>query len=249
MSNEIIVFASFSHAFVFSVCMYFFCLLLLVNLVSASITFFPESVSKLAADLEAEVPGSVQWLYEWAVAEELLGKMGDLFDGKSRLVQNASPKFATAVSFFIMSTNPEMTFVEFVTHFRRIIPDVQYASVEFVSSSYYQGLTPLRVPDWFYQHLLVSRATGLKKDEIYASANTLAQTMRDGGAIKTDDPLFTPNERKVRGLAHLWLRFGFASPADQEAPVSLDINTMEWVMKPDIQKEALRYMTLVFLSS
>lgn len=222
--------------------MFFF----LVNLVAGSLRFPPDVATNLADALEFEVPGSVQWLYKWAVSEEYLDKMQALFDGQSPPVSTATLRFAMAASFFILSTNPDMDLVEFATHFRRIIPDERYTSAESIASSYERALSIFHVPDWFYQHVLLSRAAGMDKEAVYATLNTLVRIMRDSGTIRSDDALFNADAQKVRGLAHLWLRFGCPSSAE-EPPVYLDINKFEWIMKLPTRKEALRYITQALL--
>ena len=222
---------------------------LLLNFALGSLNISKKRISELADEFEAEFPGSVDWLQQWAVAEYELDKMKDLFEGQkiSLPLPNYTSRFAIATTFYILSTNPDMSVVEFAGHVARLLGP-NCAKTSFVQKTYQSAQSTLRVPDWFFSHIIMSRAAGLSKEAMYESLYEFVGNMRNGGAIATDDLRFSNGDGKIRGLAHLWNRFGFQRPGEKELPAVMDHDTLEWVLRQNVKTEALQYMTLAFLA-
>ena len=203
--------------------------------------FENDTIRKFADEMESSFPGSIDWLYKWALEEIVYHHLEAIFDGRTELPINCSPNRCVSMIAFILSKNPKMNVENVVGHFARIFGTSRHADA--IVKSVEQTKAILSVPDWFYQHLNTTVASGIPRDEIYQSLYQLVDQKKLENRVGTDDVRFNQGDGRIRGIAHIWLKYGFCF-SDDECPVDFDSARFEWVMKPQTRIDALRYLAL-----
>ena len=184
------------------------------------------TIAELAAEMEREVPGSLDYLYRWSVMEQAIDVIKLVFDG-SRPPHKALDD-GKAVAYFTLSTNPDMTDAEFEHHMNRIFKKQNLVSTEWKAST----LSALSVPHWFVVELLIRREVG---DTLTQATQHMSREVQERN---TDIPNLTYT-------VSVWWLFGL--PTAQEMKnhkyPAEEQNGM-YIMLPNTKKLVLEHLSI-----
>ena len=221
----------------------FFCTIFSgVGLITAhTFNFTEERISQLSNVLEYELPGSVDWLHEWAIDESISEELEAVVDGRNR----PSPEMKKgSVAMFLFSLNPDIPLFIFMGILDRIYGSANSTTEEILR--YYLRMSASRsIPDWLYRHLREAKAVQLPRDQVHVTVSKLVAFMQRIGRIDPRDSRFNSGSDAIRSLTALWLRVGFTTNTLSPQPVEFNPTSQEWVLTRSTSQETFRHLAIM----
>ena len=216
---------------------WFFCFSVGVN---GSLNLSPERATQLAQDFEQELPGSVDWLYRWAMDEYIVDELHAVVNGHINMTARTKPE---SVAFFLFYRNPEIDITEFAQRMVRVFGSSMTPKT--LAQQFFTIRSTITVPNWYYSLLYNARAANLPKADVIAQVFGQVSHMRMTGQLAHREFLFGTCEKRLRGLTFIWLRFGLPCITDESSPSTFNHATREWTLSRDHQMEVFRRLAIL----
>ena len=227
--------------------LYMTLLWLITTIVSswASLNIPAERVAELAEEFERAIPGSVQWLYNWAREESIIDQLNMVVEGSlNRSTLPSSDFMIESVAFYLFSINPNIGIDEYSQNMYRIVGPSRVTPAS-ISRQYNIVKTTASVPYWFYSILSSCRAENIPREHIMVNLIHGIDRVRSMGRIRDGDYRFPKHNRRIRGLVYIWLYYGLASGTDTVSPSVFDSDTGEFVLTLETQQEVFRRLAII----
>ena len=214
-----------------------FCLIIATN---STFYISQERAAELAEDFESEIPGSVDWLYRWAIDEQILDELHAVVNGNQNMTSRTKPE---SVAFFLFFQKPNIDVVEFSASMTRVFGS--RIQPRFLARQFFTIKSTITVPNWFVSFLTFGRTHNWSKADLVARVCEQVSQMRILGQIDSRDIRFSSSDKRLRGLIFVWLRFGLPSPTDSEPPAIYNAVTKEWTLSQGNQREVFRRLAIL----
>ena len=194
-----------------------------------------EEIADFATIMETQIPGSVDYLTQWAQDEAALDNFENILNG--RIPAPTSTRFRGEMCMYILSTNPNMGPEEIVA---RLTAIGITASLSEIAELVAVAQAPTRLPVWLYNLFLESHTQHASWRSVFPEMERNINYFKRRGWIANTDRRFKGGARRWYTLYFLWEYFCIGKPF----AASLDPVAQEWVMSEQTQQDVFRYTAI-----
>jgi hypothetical protein len=213
--------------------------LLYASIFCSSYHFSNQTVSRLATELETDIPGSTRWLFAWAKEEEIFDNFLDIVSGRPIAGFRPRSKHFQSISYTLFYQDPKITKKKFLADMRKIFDSLVSGgfTISEIEQQYVSIKSSVSVPLWFMTNLRFFQKIGTPVNSVLDLMVRLVDSLRAAGTISPLDSRFNRGPFRIRGLTHIWYKFGGSA--------RFDAGTGEWIMPIETQRQTFRFLAIM----
>ena len=201
----------------------------------SSLNLNNEEIAEYALVMETEIPGSLDYLAQWARDEVALDNFQRILNGE--FPPPTSARFRGEISMFLLSTDPSIQPEAIIARLELIGVTM---SLEEVSELVAVARAPTRIPEWLHNIFAESHARNASWRTLFPTLERTINYFKRKGWIVNTDRRFKGGAKRWYTLYYLWKNFCMNNPS----AASLDPTTNEWVMSDETQRAVFRYTAI-----
>ena len=184
----------------------FLCYILVSFVVSTrTLNLSQEQIDDLATSLDAEFPGSVDALFQWAREETVLDELEAIYTSTAPSPPQTN-QHKTAMGLYILSKNPLMTEDMLDSVLRRIYGQEAVAE-RFAKRMIKSSQAFITVPTWYHTYWTRATLDRIPFSRAMEGLFRLISAQKSLGVVRENDIRFSMSGPPARALARIWLNF------------------------------------------